>query len=175
MFIVEIKARCSKDGQDTIHKRLTADLARHTGTDHQIDTYFRVPFGRLKLREGPIEYALIQYDRPDSPGPKVSLCTVVPVQPGTGLKEALSKALGVLAVVDKTRDIFWVDNVKIHLDQVEGLGHFIEIEAQDLEGTRDEVTLRRQCEELMSHFGIQAEDLVQTSYGDMILAKSHLT
>lgn len=171
MINVEIKARCDQDRQEAIRQQLISDGARHPGTDHQIDTYFRVSFGRLKLREGNFENAVIQYDRLDSAQPKVSRCTVVSVLPGSNLKEALMQALGVLAVVDKTRNIFWLDNVKIHLDRVERLGHFIEIEAQELEGTRSEECLRRQCEVLMQRFGIQAEDLIETSYSDLLLAK----
>jgi predicted adenylyl cyclase CyaB len=77
----------------------------------------------------------------------------------------------VLTVVDKTRDIFWLDNVKIHLDQVEGLGCFLEIEAQDTEGTGDEGVLRQQCEALMQKFGVEASDLIQKSYSDLLLAE----
>jgi predicted adenylyl cyclase CyaB len=172
LVIVEIKARFSKNRQDTVREQLQAEKARHVGNDHQIDTYFSVPHGRLKVREGNIENTLVQYDRPDVPGPKLSRCKVVPIQPGSGLKEALSKALGVLAVVDKVRDIFWLDNVKIHLDQVAGLGHFVEIEVQDPEGRRGEETLRKQCGELMERFGIGPEDLVHSSYSDLILALS---
>ncbi len=170
MINVEIKARCDLQKHQSIRQWLGTVSARHAGTDHQIDTYFRVPCGRLKLREGDIENALVQYDRPDSPGPKVSRCTIVPVQPGNQFKEALSRALGVLTVVDKIRDIFWLENVKIHLDQVKGLGCFLEIEAQDVDGTRDEAVLRQQCEALMRQFEIQADDLIQSSYSDMLLA-----
>ncbi|ARA92934.1 adenylate cyclase [Rhodothermaceae bacterium RA] len=167
---VEIKARCAD--HEPIRQYLRAHEARFVGEDHQVDTYFRVPNGRLKLREGTIERALIHYDRADEHGPKRS--DVHLYHPGAGdapaLKATLVHALGVRMVVDKRRAIYFIDNVKFHLDRVEGLGTFVEIEAIDREGHRTPEELRAQCEHYLDAFGIAPEDLVAASYCDMMEA-----
>src|SRR3989344_1945309 len=97
---IEIKARCSDAKK--IRKILTKHNADFRGVDHQIDTYFRVNSGRLKLMEGNIENHFIYYEREDKEGPKQSNVTLMPtVLYGESLKEILVKSLGVLAVVDK--------------------------------------------------------------------------
>ena len=93
-------------------------------------------------------------------------------QPGVGLKAVLTQALGVLAVVDKHREIYFIDNVKVHLDRVEGLGTFVEIEAIGEDGNLGEARLREQCEFYMALFEVAEEDLVGVSYSDMVLSNS---
>jgi len=99
------------------------------GTDHQVDTYFRATHGRLKLREGNIENALIQYDRHDVAGSKESRIVLYRHAPDPALKAILTAQLGVQVVISKTRRIYFIDNVKFHFDEVENLGTFIEVEA----------------------------------------------
>ena len=163
---VEIKARC--DNADPVRKLLTERGADYEGTDHQVDTYFNCPTGRLKLREGQIEYVLIYYDRPDSPGPKKSVVTVCQVPRDPALKAALTAALGIRAVVEKTREIYYVGNVKFHIDTVAGLGCFVEIEAIDADGTIGAERLRAQCELYVKLLGIRRGDLQSCSYSDML-------
>lgn len=164
---VEIKARCTAPGR--IREALRARQARFVGEDHQIDTYFRTPRGRLKLREGAIEHNLIYYERTDQPGPKASNVTLYRPTPDAALKEILTQALGVLVVVDKRREIYFIDNVKFHLDRVDRLGAFVEIEAIDVEGTRGEDRLRAQCAHYLDVFEIKEKDLVRVSYSDLLL------
>jgi adenylate cyclase class 2 len=167
---VEIKARCA----DLAAAR--AALARRgavcRGTDHQVDTYFRCPVGRLKLRAGTIENALIHYDRADQPGPKDSHVTLFPVAPGGALGPLLARALGVVVVVRKRREIHFVDNVKIHLDEVDGLGTFVEVEAIDPDGDLGRDRLLAQCTDLMAALGVRAADLVASSYSDLLRDRS---
>jgi predicted adenylyl cyclase CyaB len=163
--IIEFKARCADHAR--IREILRTKNARFVGSDHQIDTYFHVPQGRLKLREGDIENSLIFYSRPHQAGPKQSDVTMSAVTPNSDLRVVLSRALGVRVAVDKHREIYFVENVKIHLDQVEGLGQFIEVEAI---GKPDEIAhLREQCERLQHEFGISDADLVDSSYSDMLM------
>jgi predicted adenylyl cyclase CyaB len=163
---VEIKARC--DRPDEVRDALGREGAEHRGTDHQTDTYFHSSDGRLKLREGTIETALIHYRRPDVAADRRSEVTLhVPADPG-GVKAVLAEALGVKAVVVKRRDIFFLDNVKFHVDQVERLGAFVEIEAMDDAGRFSESQLRHQCERYMALLGIDRGELVGESYSDMI-------
>ena len=163
---VEIKARCSRP--DEVRRVLRAREADFHGVDHQVDTYFRCPHGRLKLREGSIERSLIHYHRPDHPGPKAAHVRLYHPGPDPGLKEVLTEALGVWVVVAKRREIYFLDNVKFHIDRVEGLGEFVEIEAIDATGTIGRERLRAQCEQYLHLFAIQPGDLVACSYSDML-------
>lgn len=165
---VEIKARCSDPNR--IRAILREQGAEEIGLDHQVDTYFQVNHGRLKLREGNIENSLIQYYRPDQAGPKKSEVSLYQSEPGSTLKEVLTHALGVKAVVDKQREIYFIDNVKLHIDTVEDLGYFLEIEAIDYDGTLGIDYLQDQCEYYMELFGITQDDLLEQSYSDMINA-----
>jgi adenylate cyclase, class 2 len=165
---IEIKARC-KD-TDSIRQILTDNHADFKGVDHQTDTYFNVPEGRLKLREGKIENNLIYYRREDKAGPKQSDVILYSSRPGSGLKAILSQALGVLTIVDKKREIYFIGNVKFHLDTVQGLGTFVEIEAIDTEGKIGKDELLMQCRKYMELFAIDEKDLLRTSYSDMMPA-----
>jgi predicted adenylyl cyclase CyaB len=164
---IEIKARCPNP--QTIRDVLHDHHADFRGTDHQKDTYFKVTHGRLKLREGNIENALIYYEREEHEGPKRSTVTLVPVTPGSPLKALLTQVLGTLMVVEKRRDIYFIDNVKFHLDDVRDLGTFVEIEAIDYEGSIGSERLRAQCHEFLSLFDIQPDQLVAVSYSDLLL------
>ena len=164
---IEIKARSSNHAR--IREILASKGADYRGRDHQIDTYFYVPSGRLKLREGNIENSLIYYDREDIEGPKQSNVVLARLSPNPGLKSVLAKALGVLVVVDKQREIYFVDNVKIHIDSVRGLGDFVEIEAIDEDGSIGRDKLLEQCQHYVDLFGISPSELISTSYSDLLL------
>jgi len=165
---VEIKARCND--HERIRKILLEQKARLQGLDHQADTYFRVARGRLKLREGNIENYLVFYDRENKSGPKQSNVTLLETKPNSKIKEMLSKSLGVLVVVDKRREIYWIDNVKFHLDEVVGLGAFVEIEAIDFQATIGIKKLEEQCSHYMNLLGISSQDLVSQSYSDLLMS-----
>lgn len=164
---VEIKAK--SNNQDEIRKILKSRNADFKGIDHQIDTYFKVSFGRLKLREGKIENYLIHYQRENKEGPKQSNVILFKSDPKSSLKEILTKALGVLVVVDKQREIYFIDNVKFHIDKVEGLGEFVEIEAIDSDGNIGKDKLFKQCEFFLDLFKIPKENLISVSYSDLLL------
>lgn len=163
---VEIKARSGQNAQ--IRQQLVDLNADFKGIDHQIDTYFVVPKGRMKLREGNIEHSLIFYDRPDQAGPKTSKVFLHKPAPDPSLKMVLTASLGIWKVVDKQREIAFVDNVKFHLDTVKGLGEFMEIEAIDIDGSFGETFLLEQCQKYMRLFGIREEDLLTNSYSDLV-------
>ena len=176
--IVEIKARSSNLGG--IRRILTDRGARFFGKDHQIDTYFNVVDGRLKLREGKIENSLIYYQRNNQAGPKQSDVVLARVEPNPALKAVLQASNGVKVVVDKQREIWFDENVKFHLDEVALLGTFVEIEAiggndSDL-GARElkELTnsLDKQCRHFLQLFGILEVDLIDRSYSDLLLELS---
>lgn len=167
---VEIKARCSDPA--FVRNYLLNNKADFKGTDEQTDTYFNVPNGRLKLREGNIENNLIYYVRNNQAGPKESHFNLVKVEDAAGLKDVLAKSNGVKVVVKKIREIYYIDNVKFHIDEVPGLGSFVEIEAGnrfDPSLTREQ--LKEQCDHYMNAFNIQENDLVVFSYSDILIGK----
>ncbi|MGV8124678.1 MAG: class IV adenylate cyclase [Candidatus Xenobiia bacterium LiM19] len=164
---IEIKAQ-SRD-VDSVRTILQSKNARFVGEDHQTDTYFNVQKGRLKLREGNIENRLIFYERDDQSDPKESRVTLYNATPGSSLKEILISSLGVRVVVDKKREIYFIDNVKFHIDLVADLGSFVEIEAISENGQIDRDTLLRQCNFYLDLFSISAGDLIHCSYSDLLL------
>lgn len=171
---VEIKARCANP--DRIREYLLGQGAELRGTDHQTDTYFKVPNGRLKLREGNIENNLIFYERPDQAGPKQSAFQLVKVPDAAGLKKALASSNGVKVVVEKIREIYFIQNVKFHIDQVPGLGSFIEIEAGNITAPElNAAQLQEQCDHYLREFGVTGEDLVEVSYSDLLMARQGIS
>ncbi len=165
---IEIKAKSSNSNR--VRKILKSKKADFKGIDHQVDTYFKVNSGRLKLREGNIENYLIHYQREDQEGPKQSNVTLFK-SPST-LKDILTKSLGLLVVVDKQREIYFIENIKFHIDKVKDLGSFIEIEVIDKDGVIGKAKLLEQCKQYMELFGVKAEDLISCSYSDLLLDKS---
>ncbi len=168
---IEIKARCDEPAR--IRNILRSVQARFVGTDYQVDTYFVVPGGRLKLREGNVEKSLIFYRRADLSGPKQSDVWLYEPEDTLKLRELLEAALGRLVQVKKTREIYFVKNVKIHLDQVDGLGSFVEIEAQDFNGQYTQEDLRDQCQRFLDLFQIPEQNLISRSYSDMLLDEDY--
>jgi homotetrameric cytidine deaminase len=127
---VELKAR-DADPEATLRRALELG-ASDEGVLRQRDTYFGRARGRLKLREqeggrGPIAQ-LIAYERPDDEQARTSAYRIAEVADPDALREALDAALGTRVVVDKRRHLLLYENVRIHLDDVEGLGAFVELE-----------------------------------------------
>ncbi len=165
---IEIKAYCP-DPQAAEQYLLQAG-ARYAGLDTQVDTYFHVPDGRLKLRRGQIENNLIYYRRPDQEGPKASSFLLYPVQESEKLETILTASLGVKVVVEKRRKIFFLEHTKFHIDEVPGLGHFVEIEVSNLHHpTLSEAQMQDDCQNYMKALGIETHHLLCRSYSDMLL------
>ena len=164
---VEIKARANSP--ELVRNYLIDHKADFKGTDDQTDTYFNVASGRLKLREGNIENNLIYYTRNNQAGPKSSQFNLVKVEDAKGLKEVLTKSCGIKMIVKKKREIYYIDNVKFHIDEVPELGSFIEIEAGNILANKSETELLDQCNFYLKEFGVKEEDLVAVSYSDMLM------
>jgi len=163
---IELKARLS----DYAAAQQVAETVatRRLGAQHQIDTYFHCREGRLKLRQiDRLRAELVWYARPDQCGPMASDYQVAPLQHPETLKAILTAALGVRAVVEKRREIFLYHSVRIHLDDVVGLGHFIEFEAV-LGGDADEPASLAMLDSLTRHFAVSPADLLAHSYVDMV-------
>lgn len=182
MPTLNIEFKASTNRLATLEALLQQHNPLFIGEDHQVDTYFNVPAhpaqsfgwqaGRLKLREGNIENALIHYEREDIAGAKASHVILYHHKPDMALKEILIKTLGIKSAVDKRRRIYFIDNVKFHFDSVDGLGTFVEVEAIDKDGTIGKEKLQAQCNKYAALFGIHAEDYCSVSYSDMVLQKT---
>jgi predicted adenylyl cyclase CyaB len=167
--IIEFKARVIDP--ENIERILQTKKPVFAGQDRQIDTYFNVSDGRLKLREGSIESALIWYDRPNDAGCKQSQVLLHKYESSSGLKEILIKLHGIKVVVDKKRRIYFIDNVKFHFDEVEGLGKFIEVEAIDNSGELGLGKIQEQCDFYANLFEIKPSEYIAVSYSDLLLKK----
>ena len=169
MNIVNIEFKARANDVNALERQLKTLNPVFKGVDRQVDTYFNVSQGRLKMREGNIENALIHYDRDDSASQKQSDVILYKHEPDKSLKDILTLHLGVKAVVDKKRKIYFIDNVKFHFDDVKGLGTFVEVEAIDKDGSYDVDTLKKQCDKYFRFFGLRESDLVDVSYCDLIV------
>ena len=163
-LLAELKARCGDLARvrDRLRPRATYEATRR-----QVDTYFSVQRGRLKLREvagRPAE--LIYYERSDLATVKPSQVYLASTEDPSALRVLLGAVLGVRARVTKTREIWRWEGVQVHLDLVEGLGSFVE-----LEETVDEPEVLGKAlnhlGRLQADLGIRADDLVDRSYGDL--------
>ena len=163
---IELKAR---DPDPARSLRVCGELgAEDHGELWQRDTYFVVPQGKLKLREQqPGSPHLIQYDRADQPQQRVSRYRVAVVDHPAAVKAVLDAALGVRVVVEKRRRLFLFGSVRIHLDDVDGLGRFLEFEAVAPPDS-DLAEERRLVAELRATFAITDCLLVATGYADHI-------
>lgn len=162
----EFKARV--EDLDVYEKKLQTLNPRFVGTDFQTDTYFDVPVGRLKMREGNIENSLIFYNRENLAESKES--NIILYKPGDeALKKILTLQFPLKVVVRKERRIYFIENVKFHFDRVEKLGTFVEVEVIDQTGKQDSALLKEKCESFRHFFNLEISRLEERSYSDLLL------
>lgn len=164
---IEIKARV--DDMAALRRRVEAVASSGPVLIRQRDTFFNCPRGRLKLRVIDRQSGeLIYYQRPDTAGPSESTYRIYPVGDPPTLHETLDQAYGTLGVVEKQRTLFLAGQTRIHLDQVAGLGDFMELEVVLGEGqTPGEGAAI--AEELMRCLEIKPASLVKRAYLDLLL------
>jgi predicted adenylyl cyclase CyaB len=134
----------------------------------QEDTFFITPKGRLKLRVlAPDRAQLVYYERPNQDGPKRSDYFIFNTTDPENLKTALSLALGVRGMVKKTRYLYLVGQTRVHLDDVEGLGYFMELEVV-LRGDQSDMDGQAIAHDLMKKLGIEPTDLIESAYMDLL-------
>ena len=178
---IEIKATCDDlDGVSAAARELSARLA---GIEEQRDTYFQTARGRLKLRRrllniegagpgvGHERFELIWYQRPDTITAKGSNYHLIHVIDGAELRRLLADGLGVLAEIHKRRTAYLWRNVRIHLDEVERLGSFVELEAM-VDESCDETSARMKIDHLCKALEILPDQLIDVSYSDLLLSAS---
>jgi homotetrameric cytidine deaminase len=163
---VELKAR-DHDPEATLAAALAHGAVDH-GVRTQVDTYFAAREGRLKLREEGEAATLIAYARADEAVARTSAYHLVAVPDGPALAAALDAALGTVVVVEKFRRLLLWEDVRIHLDAVEGLGTWVELEAVALDGS-DLSDEHRKVAELRAVLEIEDDDVVATGYAALLL------
>ncbi|MEK6987620.1 MAG: class IV adenylate cyclase [Candidatus Thermoplasmatota archaeon] len=163
--LVELKARYEDLGK----ARALLRGAEHVGTFRQVDSYFSLGERRLKLRsvEGRKDGQLVYYERPDQGGVKESRVLLADLPDATTVLEILKLTFPLQAEVRKTREIYRLQGVQIHLDEVRGLGRFIEFE-KTLASEAEREEGRRALENLRAYFQIPPEDLMASSYSDLL-------
>jgi len=163
---IEIKARI--ESVEAIEPRAAALAAQGPIQIQQDDTFFACPRGRLKLRAlSASEGQLIFYRRADQTGPKESFYVIAPTASPDALREALSLAYGQAGRVRKRRTLYIVGRTRVHLDRVEELGHFLELEVVLADGDAHEPGIA-EAHELMAALGIAPSQLVEGAYVDLL-------
>lgn len=167
---IEIKAHVARPAA---LESITSSLA-DSGPEliRQDDTFFHCPNGRLKLRDfGNGQGELIYYQRADASGPKSSFYRITPTDQPDTLRQTLLAALGELGRVRKLRRLYLIGRTRVHIDQVEGLGNFMELEVvlRDDETEADGVLV---AEKLIRQLGIDSSDLVERAYVDLLAERT---
>ena len=162
---LEFKANC--DSLDVLRQHLANLQAEHRRTMKQLDTYFNVPQGRLKLREiNTHDAELIYYERSDLAESRYSNYQVCDISEPTAFMQIATMAWGVKGVVDKQRELWIFGDTRIHLDEVRDLGQFVELETVIRNQTEGEAQAEHQL--VKNALGITDEDLVSVSYSDLV-------
>ena len=162
---IEIKARITD--YDKV-KRLVEKLCHiPVHTEQQEDTFFNTTSGRLKLRETNGESAIMYYDRPNTFEPKQSDIALSFTKYPDTLKSVLVKSNGIRGIVKKERILYKYGQTRIHLDDVKGLGKFIELEVVLKENQSAQIG-ETIANDLMNKFDIKTTDLIDVAYIDLI-------
>lgn len=166
---IEIKARIEK--VEALLPRAQGLAGRPAELIEQDDTFFRVPHGRLKLRQfADGRGELIHYQRPDAVDAKASDYVRVPVPDPAAMREALTRACGLRGRVRKQRWLLLVGQTRVHLDRVEGLGDFMELEVVLREGQTDAAGVAV-ADALMRQLGLEGAERLAGAYLDLLAAR----
>lgn len=167
---IEIKARLSD--RDGVLQRAAALATQGPFALSQDDSFFHCPQGRLKLRDMPEGAELIAYRRADEQGPKLSEYWRSPVPEPASMREALAQVLGLLGRVRKQRVLYLAGRTRIHIDRVEGLGDFLELEVV-LDDGEPLSAGEAEAEHLMAQLQVPASARLSTAYLDLLRQQQH--
>ncbi len=165
--MVELKAKV--DDLGVVRNKLVQRGAEQVGVFHQVDTYYNVPEGRLKLREvkGKMDAELIYYERENIAEPKRSSVFILTIPQPHIFKKILGRTMKAKAVVDKVREIYLHEGVQVHLDTVKGLGFFVEFERITSPDAEQQKKDQSKLEKLKEQLGISPQRLERLSYSDL--------
>ena len=170
---IEIKARLASP--DALEARVARLAVRGPELIEQDDTFFHCPDGRLKLRDfGNGRGELIFYRRADDSGPKTSFYRITATDRPDDLRETLVTAYGELGRVRKFRRLYMIGRTRVHIDRVEGLGHFMELEVV-LGDDEEEGSGFHEAELLINQLGIQQKDMIEQAYVDLLAEAGRIT
>lgn len=161
-----VEAKFRLNNLEKVRERALSLGFTERGVLGQRDTFFRVAHGKLKLRDEGGRAELIWYERPAEAGLMLSDYSIVAVADADSMRRVLEASLGVLAEVRKERTLLMRRNIRLHLDRVEGLGEFGEIEAVLADGDSVE-SMRSEVDELLRALGVAHGDLIAVSYFEM--------
>lgn len=166
--MVELKARV--DDLTAFRNKLIRYGAKQKGVFHQIDTYYEVPKGRLKLREveGKADAELIYYERENVTVPKRSSIFILTIPKPQTFKQILERIMKITTIVDKVREIYLYESIQVHLDRVKSLGSFIEFELVSSQDADQQKKDQLRLEKLREKLDISPERLERLSYSDLI-------
>jgi len=165
---VEIKARVADPA--ALRARVAKLATESPVWIGQCDTFFTTPRGRLKLRRFDDGTGrLIFYERDDATGPKTSFYSMSACPDARGMEAVVARALGVRGVVEKRRELFMIGRTRVHLDEVRGLGHFLELEVVLTDGD-SAADGEREARELLDALGVPADALLALAYIDLLEA-----
>jgi len=157
-----LKARVAE--LDRFHERLNDLSATFVGTDHQRDHYFSTTKGKLKWRQGTIENLITHYERIAEQGAERTIVYRYDLNPTPEDLDELRQSSKLIQVIEKTRHIYLLDHLKIHLDQLPSGDQFVEIEAIDRTNQFTQAELMQHCTSLLEKLGIPPETLIPTGY-----------
>ncbi len=162
---LEFKVRCKS--LDSLLPKLADLKATHREIIHQVDTYFHNPKGRLKLREaeGSDEGWLIYYERPNELESRYSIYQLCSTSEPTALKELLTAALGIKTIVKKQRSLWMFQNTRIHLDTVDDLGEFVELETV-FQG-QTEAEAKKEHQHVKTTLELNSAEPIAVSYSEL--------
>lgn len=162
---LEIKCRAQLPG---IRRQALAAGGRTTDVLRQTDTYFRVPRGLLKLREtGGQPAELIAYERPGTTGSRVSDYLTCVIPDPAAFKAVMARSHDTVVTVRKVRELILMERTRIHLDTVDGLGTFVELETAGTD--RPEAEVRAEHERVLAVLGLDPGQGIATGYAAMLL------
>lgn len=165
---IEIKARIVD--RDAFEARVQRLAGAPAAVIEQDDCFFACTTGRLKLRDfGDGHGELIAYERPDQPGPTTSSYARTETRDPDGLREALTRSLGAVGRVRKSRTLYLTGRTRIHLDRVDGLGDYMELEVVLSEGEA-RASGEQEAEQLMAELAIASDTLCHGAYVDLLAA-----
>lgn len=164
MIYKDFTLKAKVNNLNNIERLLNTHGAIFKGIDHQKDIYFSAAVGKLKLRQGTIENLITHYERIDDHGIEKTIVYQYDINPSEEQKVGLYRQYNVIGIIEKTRKIYFINNVKIHLDTTQNNEVFIELEAIDINDSMRNETLRSQCMEIKNKLNIHDSDLVKTGY-----------
>lgn len=160
--------KCELDSKKSKDIKALLKKFNHT-IEKQVDIYFKVKQGRLKLRIiNDTESSLIFYDRGEKKGKRISKYTISKTKDFEELDNILRKQFKVLVIVNKLREVFISENIRVHLDKVEGLGKFLEIEIIYTDLAKAKI----QMKELISRLKLDENKFIKESYSDLLINRT---